>query len=81
VGGRLRVGVELAVWFRNRWPIYMAASYKVAEWEAYTVNGDASNWLDARRIPAVSILILDYTEVDWTNNLRAIRTLIRNYSQ
>jgi hypothetical protein len=56
------------------------AGYTVAPWEAYAVNGDATNWLDDQGIPAISVLILDYEAVDWANNLRAIRALLQAYS-
>lgn len=58
-----------------------AAGYTVQPWSWYPVNGDASNWLDSQGIAAVSVLTLDYTTVDWQNNLHGMRAVINAYSR
>ena len=58
-----------------------AAGYVVGEFEAYAINGDASNWLDNRGIPAASVLILDYKNVDWANNLNGITAVLEKYGR
>jgi hypothetical protein len=60
------------------------AGYNVGEFVAYAVNGDASNWLDAQGIPAISVLLpdrVDVTESDLKNNLAAILAVFKNYGQ
>jgi len=52
--------------------------YTVAPFDRYVVNGDAVNSLDAQGIPAFSVLLPSYTEVDTSNHLPAIRDLL-NY--
>lgn len=56
-----------------------AAKYRVALFEAYAVNGDATNWLDKQGIPAVSVLLPDYNETDWSTNLEAVQVLLESY--
>ncbi len=58
-----------------------AAGYKVAKFEAYAVNGDATNWLDAQGIPAISVLLPDYSNPDPENNLKAVQELLKIYRQ
>lgn len=56
-----------------------AAGYKIAQFEAYAVNGDATNWLDAQGIPAISVLLPDYNNPDIERNLQAVRALLESY--
>ena len=58
-----------------------SAGYPVEEWSAYVVNGDATNWLEQQGIPAISVLLLDYESVDWSNNLRAVRSVLHAASE
>jgi hypothetical protein len=57
-----------------------AAGYQVSDFEALTqqtVNGDSTNWLDDQEIPAVSVLLQDYTELtDWEANLAGILAVV-----
>ena len=57
-----------------------AAGYKVAAFEAYSVTGDITNWLDAQGIPAISVLLPDYEKSDLDRNLKAVQTVMRTYS-
>ena len=62
----------------------LAAGYKVADFEQLTnqqITGDASNWLDKESIPAIAVLLPEYTAVDWDNNLAGIRAVIRESSR
>jgi len=56
------------------------AGYKAIAFEAYAVNGDATNWLDAKGIPAISVLLPDYDKTDLVSNLKAVQFLLESYS-
>lgn len=59
-----------------------AANYNVENFETRNglVNGDASNSLAGNGIPAISILLPDYQEIDWENNLDGILAVLEAYS-
>jgi hypothetical protein len=51
----------------------------VADFEDLTdqeLNGDATNWLDAQGIPAIAVLLPDYTGPDWFPNLEAMEAVL-----
>jgi hypothetical protein len=59
-----------------------AAGYVVEDFEALTnqeLNGDGSNWLDQMGIPAIAILLPDYDDVDWNNNLAGMLAVLGQY--
>jgi hypothetical protein len=61
-----------------------AAGYEVADFEDVTnqeINGDGTNWLDSQNIPAISVLLPDYTDMDWNSNLAGISAVLREYGQ
>lgn len=56
-----------------------SANYRVDDFEIDTgliLNGDATNWLDQAGYPAVAVLLPDYDEMDWDNNLAGILAII-----
>ena len=56
-----------------------AAGYQVGNFEIDTgqvLNGDGSNWLDQQGIPAIAVLLPDYDEMDWENNLSGILAVV-----
>ena len=60
-----------------------ATSYRVADFERLVnteVHGDATNWLDKQGIPAISVLLTDYTATDFEENLAAIQSVMRFYA-
>jgi len=60
-----------------------AAGYPVADYEEafdLTLTGDATDWLDKSGIPSISILLPDYTNSDWTNNLNGVRAILNEYA-
>jgi serine/threonine protein kinase len=62
----------------------VAANYEVADFENLTnqeINGDGTNWLDAQNIPAISVLLPDYTDMDWNSNLAGISAVLREYGR
>ncbi|HID51219.1 MAG TPA: hypothetical protein EYP41_04165 [Anaerolineae bacterium] len=61
-----------------------AAGYVVTDFENLTnqaLNGDSANWLDAQNIPAISVLLPDYDDMDWNNNLAGVTAVLREYGQ
>ncbi|MEZ4590233.1 MAG: M14 family metallopeptidase [Chloroflexota bacterium] len=60
-----------------------ATSYQVADFEELVdtqVFGDATNWLDSQGIPAISVLIKDYTATDFEENLAALQAVMAFYA-
>ncbi|WP_420628253.1 protein kinase domain-containing protein [Candidatus Leptofilum sp.] len=60
-----------------------ATDYRVADFEDLLnteVRGDATNWLDSQGIPAISVLITDYTATDFEENLAAIEAVMQFYA-
>lgn len=57
----------------------VAADYRIADFESLVnqeVNGDATNWLDAQGIPAISVLLTDYRVSDFERNLPAVLSVM-----
>lgn len=62
---------------QNLASIYGARSgYKYGFITSYPISGDATDWLDRQGIPAISILLSDYTATDWDRNLRGIQDVL-----
>ncbi len=60
-----------------------ATDYRIADFEALVnreVQGDATNWLDKQGIPAISVLLTDYTATDFEQNLAAVESVMRFYA-
>jgi predicted Ser/Thr protein kinase len=60
-----------------------ATDYRIADFEALVnreVQGDATNWLDKQGIPAISVLLTDYTATDFEENLAAVESVMRFYA-
>lgn len=76
-GSRTQVSAELTTLYG------MAAGYHTADFTNLTgvsLNGDSADWLDAQGIPAISVLLPDYTNADWRDNRLAILALLRAYA-
>lgn len=62
----------------------LAASYPVSDFEELTdqiVNGDGANWLDKQGIPAITVLLPQYTSIDWENNMKGILAVLQMYGR
>ncbi len=60
----------------------IAAGYPIADFEDLTnqvLNGDSTNWIDDQGIPAIAVLLPEYENVDWNNNLAGMRAIIDHY--
>ncbi len=60
--------------------IYADASGYTAneKFDSYEVNGDMVNWLAKKGIPAISVLLSDKTNTEWTKNQKGIEAVL-NY--
>ncbi|MCP5096855.1 MAG: protein kinase [Chloroflexi bacterium] len=61
-----------------------AAGYNTADFEAQVntvLTGDATNWLDDIEIPAVSVLLPDYDDMDWENNKTAVLAVLDDLAE
>ena len=62
----------------------LAAGYPIADFENLTdqeLNGDSTNWLDLQGIPAIAILLPDYDDIDWNNNLAGMLAVLQEYGR
>jgi predicted Ser/Thr protein kinase len=60
-----------------------ATDYRITDFEALVntqLPGDATNWLDSQGIPAISVLVTDYTTADFDQNLAAVKSVMRYYA-
>lgn len=61
----------------------IAAGYPIADFEALTnqvLNGDGTNWIDQQGIPAIAVLLPEYENIDWSNNLAGMRAILDSYA-
>jgi serine/threonine-protein kinase len=61
----------------------IAAGYPIADFEDLTnqvLNGDGTNWIDQQGIPAIAVLLPEYENVDWNNNLAGMRAILDAYA-
>ena len=47
----------------------------------YEITGDMVNWLAKSNIPAISVLLKNHTDTEWTKNLAGVKTLLEYYSR
>ena len=55
----------------------IGAGYEVLELKG--TQGDISNWLDQQGLPAFFVLLPDYANSDWNNNLAGIKAVIGRF--
>jgi len=67
---------------KNLTSLYAKASgYKAYdEFEFYDISGDPVNWLAKQNISAISVLLTNHTDIEWTKNLNGIKAMFKNYS-
>ncbi len=59
-----------------------ASGYKAyAEFDFYEVTGDMVNWLAKESIPAISVLLTDHKNVEWSKNREGILAIFEHYSK
>lgn len=60
-----------------------AADYPVSDFETLTnqvLNGDGADWFDQQGVPAIAVLLPQYTDSDWQQNLAGILAVLKQYS-
>lgn len=70
-GNRSLVSISVANTFG------IGAGYEVLELKG--TQGDISNWLDQQGFPAFFVLLPDYANSDWNNNLAGIKAVIDHF--
>ncbi len=51
------------------------------EFDSYAITGDMVNWLAKEKAPAISVLLSNHTDTDWTKNLAGIKALFEYYTK
>jgi|AntRauTorckE6833_2_1112554.scaffolds.fasta_scaffold01372_8 hypothetical protein len=61
--------------------LYASASGYSAEGEftAYEINGDMVNWMAEENIPAISVLLTNHQDVEWSRNRAGIDAIFERY--
>jgi len=59
-----------------------ATGYPVeAEFNAYAITGDMVNWMAKEGIPAISVLLTNYQNTEWTKNKAGIEAVLNAYAE
>jgi hypothetical protein len=59
-----------------------ASTYKAsAEFDSYETNGDMTNWLAKINVPAISVLLTDHTNTEWSKNKAGIDAVLKYYAE
>jgi hypothetical protein len=59
-----------------------ASGYKAYEqFDFYEITGDMVNWLAGEGIPAISVLLTNHTDTEWTKNKKGIDAVIESLSK
>jgi len=59
-----------------------AAGYPAeAVFDAYPVTGDMVNWMAKQGIPAISVLLTNYQNTEWTKNEAGIKAVLAKYAE
>ena len=63
--------------------VYASASgYPAFEsFDFYATTGDMTNWLAKSGIPAISVLLTNHTDTEWTKNLAGVKALLNYYKK
>lgn len=68
--------VELAATFAS------AAGYPAAaEFDAYEITGDMVNWMAKEGIPAISVLLTNHQDTEWTKNKAGVEAVLNAYAE
>jgi hypothetical protein len=67
--------VTLAATYAN------SADYPVeAEFDAYAITGDMVNWMAKEGVPAISVLLSNHQDTEWSKNRAGIEAVINAYA-
>jgi len=51
------------------------------DFDFYEITGDLTNWLAKINIPAISVLLTNHTDTEWTKNKAGIEAVLKYYSK
>jgi hypothetical protein len=51
------------------------------EFTAYETTGDIVNWLAKKNIPAISVLLTDHNNTEWTKNKAGVESILNYYAK
>jgi len=51
------------------------------EFNFYEITGDMVNWLAKENVSAISVLLTNHTDIEWTKNLAGIQALLKYYTK
>jgi len=58
-----------------------ASGYRAYEdFDFYETTGDMVNWLAKKGIPAISVLLTNHTDIEWTKNQAGVKAVIEHYN-
>jgi len=58
-----------------------ASGYKAYEtFDFYQITGDMVNWLAKNRIPAISVLLTNHIDTEWTKNIVGVTAILNRYA-
>ena len=52
-----------------------------SSFDFYTTTGDMTNWLAKIGVPAISVLLTNHTDTEWSKNEKGIKALLEYYSK
>ncbi len=59
-----------------------ASGYPAHEdWNYYEVTGDVANWLAKINIPAISVLLTNHTDTEWSKNQAGVTAVLNHFAQ
>lgn len=59
-----------------------ASGYKAyEEFDYYAITGDMMNWLAKEGVPAVSVLLTNYADTEWSKNIKGIQAILQKYAE
>lgn len=60
----------------------VASGYKAYEsFDFYATTGDMVNWLAKMKIPAISVLLTNHTDTEWSKNQKGVEALLKYYAK
>lgn len=59
-----------------------ASKYRAYDnFDFYEITGDMVNWFAKMKIPAISVLLTNHTDTEWTKNQAGIKALLMHYAK
>ncbi len=52
-----------------------------SEFDSYAITGDMVNWLAKEGVPAISVLLTDHNNTEWSKNKAGIESLLKYYKK